>query len=145
VSSQSATSATLERATRRLFTKVLVSLTNNLADEELTVGQLTALHLVDDLGSVHATELAERLHRSPSAVSRMVEDLVQRGWLLRAEDPDDRRVKRLSLSDEGQRFVQRTGEGRARVIRETLEQNAPRVLVAGILKAMERFLARERR
>jgi DNA-binding MarR family transcriptional regulator len=133
----------MERATRRLFTRIMVSLASSLADEELTVAQLTALHIVDDKGSLYSSELAEELHRSPSAVSRMVEGLVQRGWVMRTEDADDRRIKRLALTAEGHRIVQRLGDARVKVIRDNIERKAPRLLRAGVLKAMERFLARD--
>jgi DNA-binding MarR family transcriptional regulator len=140
VSSQS---QVFERATRRLFTRIMASLAAALTDEELTVAQLTTLHLIDDRGSLYASELADALHRSPSTVSRMVEALVQRSWVMRTEDAADRRIKRLALTPEGQRVIQRLGDARVTVIRDHLERHAPRLLVAGLLKAMERSLAKD--
>jgi DNA-binding MarR family transcriptional regulator len=133
----------VERATRRLFTRIMTSLVASLTDEDLTVAQLTALHLIDDRGSLYASELAEALSRSPSAVSRMVEDMVQRRWVARTEDATDRRIRRLALTADGRRVVHRLGEARVKVIRDNLESNMPRLLVSGMMKALERFLARE--
>jgi DNA-binding MarR family transcriptional regulator len=50
--------------------------------------------------------LAEVLGRSVSATSRLLDQLVTRGLVNRSEDTQDRRTKRVSLSESGQAFVQ---------------------------------------
>jgi DNA-binding MarR family transcriptional regulator len=51
-------------------------------------------------------ELAERIDRSVSRTSRLVEHLVSRGLVQRLEDADDRRVRRVCLSEQGDTFMQ---------------------------------------
>jgi DNA-binding MarR family transcriptional regulator len=68
--------------------------------EELDVSftQVKALHVLDHPERiVSVKELADRLGLSFPAASRTVEGLLQRGYLERREDPDDRRVTELVL------------------------------------------------
>jgi len=58
-------------------------------------------------------DLAEQLGRSPSATSRLVEGLVQRGYLERIEEVADRRQRVLTLTDEGQAMVASVDRDRA--------------------------------
>jgi DNA-binding MarR family transcriptional regulator len=50
-----------------------------------------------------------------------VDALVQRGYVRRAEDSSDRRVKRLSLTAKGRRTIERLMEIRARDFEAALE------------------------
>ena len=56
------------------------------------------------------TRLAELLGVSRQAASKLADEMVQRGYLLRAADPDDRRRTRLRLSAKGRRVRQRAAE-----------------------------------
>ena len=53
------------------------------------------------------TRLAELLGVSRQAASKLADEMVQRGYLLRAPDPDDRRRTRLRLSAKGRRVRER--------------------------------------
>lgn len=56
-------------------------------------------------GSLTVKDLAERIDRSVSRTSRLVEQLVARGLVVRREDPADRRVRRVQLSEQGKSFL----------------------------------------
>ncbi len=49
-------------------------------------------------------ELADRLQLDPSNVTGVVDALERRGLVERQADPDDRRVKRLALTEQGVRL-----------------------------------------
>lgn len=51
-------------------------------------------------------ELAERIDRSVSRTSRLVDHLVTRGLVERLEDASDRRLRRLRLSKQGAEFME---------------------------------------
>ena len=69
---------------------------------ELSFSQVRILSvLVRDLPQASLKDLADRLGLSLPAVSRSVEGLVQRGYVTRAEDADDRRVKNVSVTGDG--------------------------------------------
>jgi DNA-binding MarR family transcriptional regulator len=50
-------------------------------------------------------ELAENIGLSVAAISRAVDGLVDGGHVTRIEDPTDRRVRLIAITDEGQRAV----------------------------------------
>lgn len=55
--------------------------------------------------SVTMRELARRLGVGESAATAVVDRLVRQGLVVRCDDPSDRRVVRLALSDEGRSVV----------------------------------------
>jgi len=50
-------------------------------------------------------DIAERLEVSLASVSRAVDGLVRSRLVTRVEDPEDRRVRRLSITDKGRRLA----------------------------------------
>jgi DNA-binding MarR family transcriptional regulator len=131
-----------ERATRALFTRILAALAIELRDEDLSVSQLAILHLVYEDESLRMAAMTQRLELSPSVASRLVDDLVHRGLVLRREDDADRRAKVLSLSHAGAAFVDRASEVRGELLLETMRAHLPRLAIAAVLKAMEKVGAR---
>ena len=75
---------------------------------ELTFTQFKALMLLaHEPDELSVKDVSERLGISFPAASRAVEPLVKRGIVERAEDPLDRRVKRVRTTKEGDRLVER--------------------------------------
>lgn len=74
-------------------------------DIGLSMPQLGALFHISRKGS-SVTGLGEHLGVTSAAASQMLEHLVQQGLISRAEDPSDRRVKQLSLTEKGQKILQ---------------------------------------
>ncbi len=52
------------------------------------------------------SDLSEHLETSNAAVSQLVDKLVQAGMLTRTEDPNDRRAKKVELTEEGHAFIE---------------------------------------
>jgi DNA-binding MarR family transcriptional regulator len=67
----------------------------------LSMSQLGALFLIHRSGSSGVTDLGDHLGVTSSAASQMLERLVQQELVLRSEDPSDRRVKQIILTDRG--------------------------------------------
>ena len=61
-------------------------------DLDLTMSQLKTIMLLVETGGLTGRDLAERLRIGPSAVTALVDRLVQRGYACREEDRADRRV-----------------------------------------------------
>lgn len=59
---------------------------------DLTMSQLKTIMLLVDTGGLSGRDLAERLSIGPSAVTALVDRLVQRGYARREEDRVDRRI-----------------------------------------------------
>jgi len=67
----------------------------------LSMSQLGALFHIHRMGRSGVTDLGDHLGVTSAAASQMLERLVQQGLILRTEDPDDRRVKRIVLTERG--------------------------------------------
>ncbi len=52
------------------------------------------------------SDLSEHLETSNAAVSQLVDKLVQAGMLTRTEDPNDRRAKKVELTEESHAFIE---------------------------------------
>ncbi|WP_437527271.1 MarR family transcriptional regulator [Sorangium sp. So ce726] len=138
MSKQKVLGSPLERFTRMMFSRIIAGLARALHEEDFSVAQVAALHLIDQEGPVRVTALATSLGLSASAGSRLVDGLVQRGLLARQEDPEDRRAKTLALTPLGRRFVDQASAERVRVIMETARSLPPEISAA-ILSAIRAF------
>lgn len=114
VTSSSAEASTSELATNLYALMVFMrkhcnaDLFEAMGALELTITQIKLLHQLEGAGpELTLKQVAERIPISLPAVSRTVEDLVRRGMVHRHEDDEDRRMKRISLTDEGRTVIRR--------------------------------------
>ena len=68
----------------------------------VSVSQCYVLELLHFQGALTMRKLAEQMHLSVSTITRVVEGLVKKGYVHREEDAEDRRVRRVGLTGEGQ-------------------------------------------
>jgi len=64
-----------------------------------------ALALVNRMGPMRVSAIAERLHVDLSVASRQVASLVRAGYAARTADPDDRRAQRIAITPAGEHVV----------------------------------------
>jgi DNA-binding MarR family transcriptional regulator len=76
-----------------------------LREQELSMPQMGTLHFLSAEGQQSVSAIAEHLGLSLAATSHLIDRLVQRDLLTRAEDPNDRRQKRIGLAKEGVALV----------------------------------------
>ncbi|MNK78766.1 transcriptional repressor MprA [compost metagenome] len=76
-----------------------------MTDTDLSMPQVVVLFLLDDMGELSATALAERTGRSVSAMSRLLDQLVRRRMIQRRESDHDRRFKFFAIAEEGRTFL----------------------------------------
>ncbi len=67
----------------------------------LTPSQAHALQVLGQEEMLTQYQLASQLRLEKSTVSRLVQSLVERGWVERASNPDNRREMLLTLTDAG--------------------------------------------
>jgi DNA-binding MarR family transcriptional regulator len=72
----------------------------------LSMSQLGALFHIQHLGRSGVTDLGDHLGVTSAAASQMLGRLVQQGLILRSEDPSDRRVKQIVLTNKGRQVLQ---------------------------------------
>jgi len=80
-----------------------------LLDElDLSMSHIKALQVLSDCGCELAVkEVSEELGLSLPGASRTVDGLMRRGYLERREDDQDRRMKRIGITDAGREVVRR--------------------------------------
>lgn len=109
---------------------------------ELTLTQVKLLHhLEDQPRELTLKEAAELVHVSLPAASRMVDDLVRRGFAQRREDEEDRRMKRVCLTDGGRTVIRRLNAARLSGLEQftkTLTTAERRSLASALSKLLER-------
>jgi len=80
---------------------------------ELTLTQIKLMHYLEDADRpLTLKEGAELVKVSLPAASRLVDDLVRRGFAERHEDLEDRRMKRVSLTEDGRAVIRRLNAAR---------------------------------
>ena len=130
---QATTSATSPGAERAALTSDMYALAsylmraanvgtfNAIADLDLSFTQLKALSALEggcDERSVKA--LAEAMGVSLPTMSRAVDGLFERGLVLREEDPEDRRMKRVRLTDAGREVPRALNDARLSALQELI-------------------------
>jgi DNA-binding MarR family transcriptional regulator len=98
---------------RALWRELVIGFAHQLGSLDVGFTKLAALYAVAGPATLTVGDLAERLDRSPSATSRLVGELVERGYLQRGEEVADRRQRVLSLAPAGQALLATVDRARA--------------------------------
>ena len=83
------------------------------------IGTLFHLSHQDHAG---VSDLGEHLGVSSAAASQMLERLVEEGLIQRTEDPEDRRMKKITLTETGYRVMKESVSARTRWLKELIER-----------------------
>lgn len=90
-----------------------------LQRHNLTRVKWLALGIVSNRPLLTQAELAAEMELGNAAVGRLIDRLVERGFVVRQEDPNDRRAYRLVITNEARTLLERL-DGTARHIRRDL-------------------------
>lgn len=71
----------------------------------LTIPQLRVLHILRQNDGITVSGLASRLNVTPATTTGLTDRLVREKLIFRTEDPTDRRLVRLHLTEDGARVV----------------------------------------
>lgn len=77
-----------------------------LSQYELTASQMSVLRQLDETNGTRLTTLSERVMRSKSAITRIIDILEEKRLVSRVNDPSDRRAQRVVLTAAGARYRQ---------------------------------------
>jgi DNA-binding MarR family transcriptional regulator len=109
---------------------------------ELSLTQIKVLHHLEDAARpLTLKEAAELVHVSLPAASRLVDDLVRRGFVKRQEDAEDRRMKRVELTADGRSVIRRLNAARLNGLEQfagSLSHQERSKLAAALAKLLER-------
>jgi DNA-binding MarR family transcriptional regulator len=110
---------------------------------ELTLTQIKLLHHLEDAArELTLKDAADSVLISLPAASRTVDDLVRRGFVERHEDAEDRRMKRISLTDPGRAVIRRLNAARLSGLEE-FTQTLTEAERAQLADALSKLLERE--
>jgi DNA-binding MarR family transcriptional regulator len=135
---------TLERVMPRLMRRIFFDVTADSPLWELPLAQLKVLGMLERRDNRRMSEIGERLQVALSTVTQVADRLEQRGWVCRVDDPEDRRVVRLALTDAGRRLIAERREARRRRLEALLGSLEPaeRDRMVGAVEAL--YLAARR-
>ncbi len=113
-----------------------------IRDKGLSHAQFSLMMTMHYRGEAKITDIAEMLGVSPAYASQMIDKMVQGGFLSRTEDPNDRRVNRVTLSPEGRTLTETAIDVRSGWIEVLAEAVAPeeRETAARLLGQMSRAI-----
>ena len=83
----------------------------------ISMSQIAAMIKLNKNVVCGVTDLGDELGVSSAAASQLLERMVQQGSVERTEDPQDRRSKRLVLTDEGRKTLEETMNAKQQWIR----------------------------
>jgi DNA-binding MarR family transcriptional regulator len=89
-------------------------------DLSLTTAQLKSLFFIDNEGITNFTKLAAALGVTSSNVTGIVDRLVEQELVSRKENPEDRRVLLLSVTEKGKTLLSSLRESRIKQMSEVL-------------------------
>jgi len=88
----------------------------------LSMPQFSVMMQLYYRGACGMSEVSERYEITPAAASQLVDKLVQSGFIVREEDPSDRRAKNLNLTNKGRDLIQQGIEERYRWVSELADR-----------------------
>ena len=116
-----------------------------LVEHNLTRVKWLALGILQKRGALTQSELSERMELGAPSVGRLVDRLEERGFVMREQDPDDRRSYRLVLMDTAMALLKEL-EGTSTSLREdtlhSLNDTEVSSLNSGLLKLKKNLRSR---
>ena len=109
------------------------------AGPELSFGELRVLMYVGRHPGCAQKALVEHSRADKAQMARTLARLQDKGWLTRSESADDRRVRHLRLSAQGQRLFRQLGARRAALAAELLK-DCPAPMQAQLLALLAQAL-----
>ena len=90
-------------------------------EKNLSMSMIGTLFHLSHRDHAGVTDLGEHLGVSSAAASQMLEHLVEEGLIKRTEDPDDRRMKKISLTEKGYQVMKDSVSARLGWLEELTE------------------------
>ena len=114
-------------------------------DLALTIAQLKSLFFIAAKGKTNFKTLAEALGVTPPNITGIIDRLVEQGLVSRTENPEDRRIMLLQLTDKGQKLENKLREHKLHHLTQILDRLEMRDLgslaqgLAALVKAAENY------
>jgi DNA-binding MarR family transcriptional regulator len=114
----------------QVMSRLMADLSGLIAQHDLTPAQISTLFRLRRAGSMSVTEVAAALGLSPATSSHLVDRLSDRGLVQRRTPAQDARRRTVTLTDQGQEFLDSFDAGLATSLERLLEPVPRHDLVA---------------
>lgn len=95
----------LHRLTKELIRRYQFRDWNQICCYGISISQSHILDTLAEEGDLAMQQLAKRMFKSVSTMTRVVAQLVRRGYVRRRQDPEDGRAVRVSITPQGKAIV----------------------------------------
>lgn len=82
-----------------------IRLNRHLSDVNLTVSQFGTLEVLHHLGPLNQRSIGEKLLKSGGNITMVIDNLEKQGYVVRKNDPSDRRAVLIHLTNKGEKFI----------------------------------------
>ncbi|MBI1279918.1 MAG: MarR family transcriptional regulator [Anaerolineaceae bacterium] len=124
---------TLAEQLMRLFPNLgrhISSFLRDTGEEETTLMQVSVLHQIKE-HSLTASDIAKKRRVSLQSASVLVQGMVEKGWIVREPNPNDRRQFLLQITPEGQEKAEATRNQIIQFLTGFMEKLSPEEIAAG--------------
>ncbi len=126
----------LHRLTKELIRRYQFRDWNQICCYGISISQSHILDTLAEEGDLTMQHLARRMFKSVSTMTRVVGQLVRRGYVKRRQDPEDRRAVRVSITPQGKAIVAAVNRDLVETQKAIL-QAIPAAQWAGAFKVLE--------
>lgn len=95
----------LHRLTKELIRRYQFRDWNQICCYGISISQSHILDVLADEGSLTMQQLARRMFKSVSTMTRVAGQLVRKGYIKRQQDPEDRRIVNVSITPQGKAIM----------------------------------------
>jgi DNA-binding MarR family transcriptional regulator len=88
---------------RRLNHALILSLSETLKPYELGHSQWQVLSILEEEKRTSIKKLREKLNVESGTLTGVIDALIRKGWVIREEDPQDRRIKLIMMTEDGKK------------------------------------------
>jgi len=106
VTSPDPSTPTLLRTAYNALSAVIYRAVSQAGAADLRPAHGNAMEMLAIQDGLRLTDIAARAGMAPQSMGEIVDDLVEKGYLTRREDPSDRRAKRIYLTRKGRESAQ---------------------------------------
>lgn len=134
----------LHRLSKELIRRYQFRDWNQICCYGISISQSHILDVLAEEGDLSMQDLARRMFKSVSTMTRVVAQLVRRGYVRRRQDAADRRVVHVSITPQGKAIVAAIGRDLIETQKAIL-QAVPRAQWAGAFALLEALATGARR
>jgi DNA-binding MarR family transcriptional regulator len=134
----------LHRLTKELIRRYQFRDWNQICCYGISISQCHILDALAEEGDLTMQQLARRMFKSESTMTRVVAQLIRRGYVKRRQDPDDRRVVHVSITPQGKAIVAAINRDLVQT-QEAILQSIPADQWEGAFKVLEALAQGARR